>query len=284
MRKMKVIRDITEMQKSCLSLKRKGRTIGFVPTMGSLHKGHVSLIQRARRYNDFVVVSIFVNPIQFLPGEDFRKYPRNLALDAALCKKEKVDIIFYPESHKLYPKDFRTYVEVTGLGDVLCGEFRPGHFRGVTTVVNKLFNIVQPDRAYFGQKDIQQLTIIKRMVEDLNIPIDVIAMPTVRDSDGLASSSRNIYLSSSERQDALAVPNSFKIAQSLIKDGLRDARKIKNLISKLIRQKMTIKIDYIEIVDPLSLEPVRKVANGSVLALAARVGKTRLIDNLVVRL
>ncbi len=284
MRKMKVIRDITEMQKSCLSLKRKGRTIGFVPTMGSLHKGHVSLIQRARRYNDFVVVSIFVNPIQFLPGEDFRKYPRNLALDAALCKKEKVDIIFYPESHKLYPKDFRTYVEVTGLGDVLCGEFRPGHFRGVTTVVNKLFNIVQPDRAYFGQKDIQQLTIIKRMVEDLNIPIDVIAMPTVRDSDGLASSSRNIYLSSSERQDALAVPNSLKIAQSLIKDGLRDARKIKNLISKLIRQKMTIKIDYIEIVDPLSLEPVRKVANGSVLALAARVGKTRLIDNLVVRL
>ncbi len=281
---MKIIRDIAEMQKLCLSLKRKGRTIGFVPTMGSLHKGHISLIQRARRHNDFVVVSIFVNPIQFSPGEDFKKYPRDLVLDSAICRKERVDVIFYPESRKLYPQAFRTYVEVKGPSDVLCGKFRPGHFRGVATVVSKLFNIVQPDRSYFGQKDIQQLIIIKRMVEDLNMPIDIIAMPTVRDSDGLALSSRNIYLSPSQRQDALAVPNSLKIAQSLIKDGLRDARKIKNIISKLIRQRMTIKIDYIEIVDHLSLEPVRKVGNGSVLALAVRVGRTRLIDNLVVRL
>lgn len=250
--------------------------------MGALHEGHLSLIRQARRENDFVVVSIFVNPIQFGPREDFKKYPRNLKSDALLCQKEGADIIFCPEAAKLYPPGFKTYVEVSALSDSLCGKLRPGHFKGVATVVTKLFNLVSPNIAYFGQKDAQQSIIIKRLAEDLDIPVKIKVLPTVREKDGLAMSSRNLYLGKDERKDASVLYRALKLASSLIKGGVKDTRKIIQKMKALIKTRKRAKIDYVSIVDTDNLQPIKKINKKCLIALAVRVGNTRLIDNLIV--
>lgn len=260
--------------------RQKGRSIGFVPTMGALHEGHLSLIRQARRENDLTVVSIFVNPTQFGPKDDFEKYPRNLKKDAMLCKKEKVDIIFYPNAREMYPAEFKTYIEVKELSEHLCGKSRPGHFKGVATVVTKLFNIVQPDKAYFGQKDAQQSVIINRFVQDLNIPVKIKVMPTLREKDGLAMSSRNAYLSPQERKDAVVLFRSLKLAQDLINKGEKNSRKIISNMIGLIKSKKSAKIDYIDIVDAKTLKFIDRVTDNYLIVLAVWIGKTRLIDNI----
>lgn len=280
---MKIIRSIKEMSLAAGRLKRAGKRIGFVPTMGALHAGHASLIARARRENDAVVVSIFVNPIQFGPQEDFKRYPRNLSRDAALCRALGADILFFPSAGSMYAKDFKTYVRVEGLSDVLCGSFRPGHFRGVATVVAKLFNIVRPDTAYFGKKDAQQARIIQKMVEDLNFPLRVRVLPTVREKDGLAMSSRNAYLRGSQRRDALAVPQALSLAKEKVRSGLRDAAAVIRLMRRHIERVKGVRIDYVAIVDQKNLMPVKKIGRGSLAALAVRIGRTRLIDNVALR-
>ncbi|MCX5708081.1 MAG: pantoate--beta-alanine ligase [Candidatus Omnitrophica bacterium] len=280
---MRIIRSIPEMQKICAALKRKGRTIGFVPTMGALHKGHLSLIQQARKDNRTIVVSIFVNPIQFALHEDLKAYPRPFKKDIPLLQKENVDFLFYPQAEKMYPENFRTSVEVKVMGKVLCGVSRPDHFCGVATVVTKLFNIIQPDAAYFGQKDAQQATIIRRMADDLNMPFKIKVMPTVRDTDGLALSSRNVYLNSQERQDSLVLSKALGLARELIRHGQRNALCVINRMKALIRTKKTAKIGYIAIVDSRTLNPVKIVGNNCLICLAVRFGKTRLIDNLLTR-
>lgn len=259
----------------------RGYSVGFIPTMGALHRGHLSLIHRARQENNRVIVSIFVNPIQFGPHEDFKKYPRGLKKDALLCRRERVDIMFYPDAKEMYPDNYKTYVTVEDLSCVLCGKFRPVHFRGVTTIVTKLFNIVQPDIAYFGQKDAQQAIIIKRMVEDLNIPLKIKIMPTVREKDGLAMSSRNVYLNKQEREDAVVLSQSLNMAKHLIKRKILDSRKIIKKMAGLIKTKKTAKIDYIAIVDSENLNPIKKIKDNYLIALAVWIGKTRLIDNLI---
>lgn len=281
---MKISSDIKQMFEFSQKIKCKGKSLGFVPTMGALHEGHLSLIRQARKENNVVVVSVFVNPVQFGPKEDFKKYPRNLLQDTALCRKEGVDIIFYPDASKMYPADFRTYVEVQEFSEVLCGKSRPGHFKGVATVVTKLFNIVSPTIAYFGQKDAQQAIIIKKMVEDLNIPAKIKVMPTVRERDGLALSSRNVYLSAEERKDALVLYQSLNLARGLIKRGIKDANKIIRSVRQLIQSKKTAKIDYVSIVDSHTLKPVKKIIDNCLIALAVWIGKTRLIDNIIVKL
>jgi pantoate--beta-alanine ligase len=263
--------------------KAAGKSIGFVPTMGALHEGHLSLIRRARRENDIAVVSIFVNPTQFAPQEDLKKYPRDLKRDARLCSREGVDCIFYPAAGQMYPAGYRTYVTVEKLSDVLCGKSRPGHFKGVATVVTKLFNIVNPDSAYFGQKDAQQAIIIKRMASDLNMPVEIKVMPTLRAKDGLALSSRNVYLSKQERKDALVLSGALKAALNLVKAGAREPAKVIKKMQQLILAKKTAKIDYISLVDLDRLEPVKRISAGCLLALAVRIGKTRLIDNAVTK-
>jgi len=280
---MKLIRSLAQMHRWSALQRKKSQTIGFVPTMGALHEGHLSLIRRARRENDFVAVSIFVNPTQFGPHEDFKKYPRNLSRDASLCRKERVDVLFAPSAASVYPTGYTTYVTVEGLSEVLCGRSRPGHFRGVATVVNKLFNVVGPDRAYFGQKDAQQAVIIKKMVKDLNMPIAVKVLATVRGPDGLALSSRNAYLNAKERADALVLWEALCLAQRLVKKGIRDAAKIIVEMKRVISQKRNSRIDYVVIVDASTLLPIREIRRGSLAALAVRIGKTRLIDNTVLR-
>jgi pantoate--beta-alanine ligase len=279
---MKIIREIKGLKKEIAKLKSANKTIGFVPTMGALHDGHLSLVRKAQRENNIVVVSIFVNPIQFGPKEDFKSYPRDLKRDAFLCRKEGVDIIFYPKAQDMFPEGFKTYVEVEELSNLLCGQSRSGHFKGVATVVAKLFNIVGPDEAYFGRKDAQQSVIIKKMVEDLNIPLKIKLIPTVREKDGLAMSSRNVYLSSRERKDALVLFRSLNLAKALIKTGVKDTDKIILGIRKLIEKKKTAKIDYVSIVDEGTLRPVKKIVNKCLVVLAVWVGKTRLIDNIVI--
>jgi pantoate--beta-alanine ligase len=280
---MEIIRNIRKMFQVSKGLRCKGETVGFVPTMGALHQGHLSLIRKARKVNDIVVVSIFVNPLQFGPREDLKTYPRNLKRDALLCKKEGADVIFYPDKEELYPPDYKTYVIVQDLSGRLCGKSRPGHFKGVTTVVAKLFNIVNPDIAYFGQKDAQQAIIIKRMAEDLNMPTRIKVMPTVREVDGLALSSRNAYLNKEEKTDALVLPQSLDLAKYLIKSGIRDTDKIIRAISGFIGRKKTAKVDYVSIVDLNNLEPIKKINKKCLIALAVRIGKTRLIDNIIVK-
>lgn len=278
------MRLIKSLDKISLELRKyKGKKIGFVPTMGALHEGHLSLIRQARKDNRVVVVSIFVNPKQFGPDEDLKKYPRPLERDLSLCRKEEVDIVFYPALKDIYPPGYATYINVEGLSVALCGKSRPGHFKGVTTIVTKLINIIRPDVLYLGQKDAQQAVIIKRMVDDLNIPVTVKVMPTVRNKDGLAISSRNIYLSSSERKDAVILSQSLKLAGLLIANGARDAKRIISRIRQVIQRKKSARIDYIEIVDMEDLMPVKRVRGGSLIALAAYIGKTRLIDNLIIR-
>jgi pantoate--beta-alanine ligase len=280
---MRVIRTIRQMQTAALASKRAGRSIGLVPTMGALHEGHASLISTCRKENDIAVVSIFVNPIQFGPSEDFKRYPRPFSQDEILCRKERVDFIFHPGPRDMYPSGFKTYVDVQELGDALCGAFRQGHFRGVTTVVAKLFNACMPDRAYFGQKDAQQAVIIRRMVKDLNIPVSVKVMKTVREKGGLAISSRNVYLSEGRKADAQVISQALKLAQRLAANGVRNTAAITAQMTELIESKKCEKIEYISIVDTEHLKPVSRITRPCLAAIAAWFDGTRLIDNIVIK-
>lgn len=282
---MRIIKKVKEMQKVADDLRREGKIIGVVPTMGYLHEGHLSLIRLAKEKSDVVITTIFVNPLQFAPHEDYDKYPRDFERDVTLAKSAGCDIIFYPSVEEMYPENFLTYVEVEKLTKVLEGEFRPTHFRGVTTVVAKLFNITKPHIAVFGQKDAQQALIIKQMVRDLNFDIEIIVAPIVREPDGLAMSSRNVYLSESERKDATVLYESLKLAEKLINEGERNPEVISSKMEELIKSKPTAKIDYIAIVEPNTLEKVQELLEGKeyLIALAVRIGSTRLIDNTLVK-
>lgn len=276
-KRIKEIRDFVEIAR------REGRSVGFVPTMGYLHEGHLSLVRCAKRENDVVVVSIFVNPTQFGPSEDYKDYPRDTERDIALLEREKVDAVFMPDVDEMYPDESLTQVHVNKLTEHLCGAKRKGHFDGVCLVVAKLFNIVNPHRAYFGKKDYQQLKVIERMVKDLNFPISIVPCPIVREKDGLAQSSRNIYLSEKERQDATCLYKSLKLAERLIKDGERNPEVIINEMKKFIMGFESVKkIDYIEVVDRETLQPVSKIEGKELIALAVYIGKARLIDNMEV--
>jgi len=281
---MDIIRSLDAMQQYSLGAKKRGLRIGFVPTMGCLHEGHLSLVKLARARSDVVVLSIFVNPIQFLPGEDFARYPRPVERDEALCRETGVDIVFYPDEATMYSVDHSVYVEETRLSGGLCGSSRPGHFRGVTTIVAKLFNLVLPDVAVFGQKDVQQSRIIQRMVRDLNYPIDIILGPIVREVDGLALSSRNRYLSASERQDSVCLYHSLRRAEKMVKDGERSVAQIRAAMVSAISLSKSARIDYIEFVNDRTLQPVTVVEEPVLLALAVKIGATRLIDNVVLKL
>jgi len=280
---MRLIRSIKKMYEFSKKAHLEGKTIGFVPTMGYLHQGHLSLIRKARKENDIVVVSIFVNPIQFGPKEDFKKYPRDLKRDMNLAKQVGTDVIFYPDAKDMYPEGFKTYVNVEQLSEKLCGKFRPGHFKGVATVVTKLFNIVCPDIAYFGQKDAQQAIIIKRIVADLNIPVKIKVLPIVREKDGLAMSSRNTYLNEKERKDALVLYQALNLAKELIKSGITDTKTIIRKMRQLIEKKKNAKIDYIEIVQMENLKSLKVISDNCLIALAVWIGKTRLIDNIIIK-
>jgi pantoate--beta-alanine ligase len=279
---MLIIQTIREMQAEADRLRSAGKRIGFVPTMGFLHEGHLSLIRVAKANSDVVVLSIFVNPLQFGPREDLSRYPRDFARDEAMAKKEGVDIIFNPSESEMYPDGYVTTVNVEGLTDVLCGASRPGHFRGVTTVVAKLFLAVKPHAAVFGQKDAQQVVVIRKMVRDLNIDLSIVVAPIVREPDGLAMSSRNVYLSPEERADALALSQSLQMAESMIRKGERKTETIIRAMEDLIRSRKNTRIDYIEIVDPDTLGPLATVESGALIAVAVFVGKTRLIDNMII--
>ena len=278
---MKIVGTVKEVREQVKEWKKQGLSVGFVPTMGYLHEGHKSLMDAARKGNDKVVVSIFVNPMQFGPTEDLATYPRDLDHDAALCESAGVDLIFHPEAEEMYEKDFCSFVDMTGLTDGLCGKTRPIHFRGVCTVVNKLFNIVTPDHAYFGQKDGQQLAVIKRMVRDLNMDIEIVGCPIIREEDGLAKSSRNTYLSSEERKAALILSKTVALGKELAKTE-KDANKVVEAMKKNIETEPLAKIDYVEAVDALSMAPVEKLEGTCMLAMAVYIGKTRLIDNTLI--
>ena len=279
---MEICSKIESVRQHVREWKKAGLTIGFVPTMGYLHEGHKSLIDAARQDNDRVVVSIFVNPMQFGPNEDLASYPRDLKKDAGLCEAAGVDLIFNPQPEEMYAPDFASYVDMDGLTAQLCGKSRPGHFRGVQTVVLKLFHIVTPERAYFGQKDAQQLAVIKRMVRDLNVDIEIIGCPIVREEDGLAKSSRNTYLNEAERKAALVLSRSLKAGRELLESGETKAAAIRQAVIQEIEKEPLAKIDYVEIVDFDTITPVDEV-NGSILAaIAVYIGKTRLIDNFIV--
>jgi len=280
---MEIITTIRQMQKRSDELRKEGKKIGFVPTMGALHEGHLSLMRQAKLDNDVVIISIFVNPIQFLPGEDYQTYPRNFSKDKELAEGVGVDIIFYPDVKEMYPEELLTFVEVEKLTQGLCGRFRPGHFRGVTTVVSKLFNITKPHTTYFGQKDYQQALVIKRMIEDLNFNIEFVMMPIIRDKDGLALSSRNAYLSNEERKAALVLSQSLQQAKELLDSGERQAEKIISRMNDLIKLEKLAKTQYVEIVDSKTLVPVKIIEKEILIALAVKIGKTRLIDNMLWR-
>ena len=278
---MKIVGTVKEVREQVKEWKKQGLSVGFVPTMGYINEGHKSLMDAARKGNDKVVVSIFVNPMQFGPTEDLATYPRDLNHDAALCESAGVDLIFHPEAEEMYEKDFCSFVDMTGLTEGLCGKTRPIHFRGVCTVVNKLFNIVTPDHAYFGQKDGQQLAVIKRMVRDLNMDIEIVGCPIVREEDGLAKSSRNTYLSSEERKAALILSKTVALGKELAKTE-KDANKVVEAMKKNIETEPLAKIDYVEAVDALSMAPVEKLEGTCMLAMAVYIGKTRLIDNTLI--
>ncbi len=275
---MKIIENIAEMKKIRHELKG---SVGFVPTMGYLHEGHLSLIRRSRAENDFTFSSIFVNPTQFGPNEDFDRYPRDYPRDFAMLEKEKTDLVFLPPVKEMYPDLYNTWVEVGKVTDRLEGAIRPGHFRGVATVVTKLFNIVNPTHAYFGQKDAQQCIVIKKMAVDLNMNVEVIICPTVREADGLAMSSRNVYLNPEERQQAPVLHKALSTAHVMWEEGERDAKKLRQAIQNLIQQKPLAQIDYISIANALTLEELDNAEAPVVISLAVRFGKTRLIDNIL---
>ncbi len=278
---MKIIKNPYEMQKLAEEKRKEGKIIGFVPTMGALHEAHLELIRKARKKSDFVVVSIFVNPIQFGEKEDYKEYPRDEEKDIEKCKNEKVDVVFIPDVQDMYEENFSTYVEVKNLTKTLCGKYRPGHFKGVTTVVAKLFNIVKPHLAFFGWKDAQQLLVVKRMVKDLNFDIEIIGVETVREKDGLALSSRNLYLNEEERKEAPCLYKALLYGKELIEKGERDAKKIKKEIEKFINKNAKrAKIQYVEIASMEDLKPLKKIKGNVIIALAVFFGKARLIDNI----
>lgn len=277
-----VVKTIEEVRVAVAAARGKGRTIGLVPTMGALHAGHASLLRAARNETGFVVLTIFVNPMQFGPAEDFSRYPRTLAADLQVAERERTDLVFVPEPATIYPPGFGTQVEVLGLQDGLCGASRPGHFRGVATVVLKLFNIVQPDCAYFGQKDAQQVRIIEQMVQDLNVPVQVRTCPIVREPDGLALSSRNQYLSVEQRSAATVLYQALRKAEQEIRGGSIDAAQVKQTMMGEIQQQPGAVLDYAEVVDARTLKPVQKIEKQVLLAVAVKFGTTRLIDNLLV--
>jgi len=278
---MEVIKRVGEMQEVSLNLKRLEKSIGLVPTMGYLHRGHLSLIEAARRENDIVIMSNFVNPLQFGPKEDLATYPRDPDRDNRLAESAGVNYVFAPSSGEMYPEKYNTYVEVEGpMVEKMCGKSRPGHFSGVTTVVLKLFLITQPDRAYFGQKDAQQAIIVRKMVTDLNVPIKIVTCPIVRDADGLALSSRNIYLSPKERKQALALPKALSAGKDMILKGETDPQSVRQLIIEVLESSPGIRIDYVEVVNGDNLEELQTIKGKVLLAAAIYVGKTRLIDNI----
>lgn len=277
---MEVIKTKNELRELLNKERQRGSSLGLVPTMGFLHKGHLSLMEEARRRDDVVVASIFVNPTQFGPGEDYVAYPRDLPRDMWLASSAGVDYLFVPEADEMYQDNSITFVDMEGLTDVLCGASRPGHFRGVMTVVTKLFNIIRPDRAYFGQKDAQQVLIIKKMVKDLDMGIDIVEMPIVREEDGLAMSSRNSYLTESERKSALVISRSLSDARDSINKGENRAGLIKEAMIKEISSERAASIDYIEIVDAQTLKPIERIEGGVLIAAAVKIGRTRLIDNI----
>ena len=277
---MKLVKTIKEIRKIVSEWKKEGLTIGFVPTMGYLHEGHQSLIKNAAK-NDKVIVSIFVNPIQFGPGEDFESYPRDIDRDVEKCSEAGADLIFAPSPEEMYLDDFSTFVDMTGPTDDLCGKARPGHFKGVCTVVNKLFNIVTPDKAYFGEKDAQQLAVIKRMVRDLNINIKIIGCPIIREKDGLAKSSRNTYLSVEERKAALVINKALTCGKNIIQNGEKNPDKIVSAITSIINEEPLAKIDYVKIVDADTISTVSEINGNILVAAAVYIGKTRLIDNFI---
>jgi pantoate--beta-alanine ligase len=278
---MQVISNISEMQSVAESLRRQGKIISFVPTMGYFHDGHLNLMKEGKRRSQCVVVSIYVNPTQFGPGEDFEKYPRNFERDATLAQGVDVDVIFTPTNVAMYPEDYQTYVNVEETTKNLCGLSRPGHFRGVTTICLKLFNIVKPHLTIFGKKDYQQYVTIKRMVEDLNLDLEVVGMDTTREADGLAMSSRNVYLKGLERQSALGLSRSLKIAKELYEQGVRDASVIIDRVVKNIESYQETNIDYVKICDTKNIRDISTLDKEAVIALAVKVGRTRLIDNYV---
>ena len=278
---MRIIRDVHEMQAASRTARVQGIAIGFVPTMGALHEGHLSLVREARAKANLVAVSIFVNPLQFGPTEDFSKYPRTLEADCARLEKEGVEIVFAPPTEQMYPAGATTVVHVEGLSDKLDGRSRPGHFRGVSTVVAKLFHIVQPDYAVFGQKDAAQVAVLRRMVRDLNMDLELIVAPIVREADGLALSSRNVYLTAEQRQQALVLHRALLQVEGAAKSGESCSEKLRSTGLAAIASEPAAKLDYFEIIDPDTLEPVENITRGALVAVAASFGNTRLIDNLL---
>jgi pantoate--beta-alanine ligase len=278
---MQIVTAIAAMRTASRAARGEGKRVGFVPTMGALHEGHLSLVRAARAQCDVVAVSIFVNPTQFGPNEDFSKYPRTFEKDRAMLEKDGVNFLFAPSVEEMYPAGAVTYVWVESLSDKLCGRSRPGHFRGVTTVVSKLFHIVEPGLAFFGQKDAAQAAIIRRMVRDLNLPVDIVVCPIVREADGLAMSSRNAYLTSQERKAAQVLYRSLTRVRELFEHGERGAGKLIEAGKQTFAGEPAARLDYFEIVDPDTLDPVADAARGALVAVAALVGKTRLIDNIL---
>jgi pantoate--beta-alanine ligase len=280
---MQIITAISEMQSHADALRRQGRTVGLVPTMGFLHEGHLSLIRRARRDCDVVVVSIFVNPTQFGPGEDLDRYPRDAEGDKRKCEAAGVNVLFMPKASGMYPDTPSVFVVVEGISDILEGAARPGHFRGVATVVSKLFHLVKPHKAFFGQKDYQQAAVVRRMVKGLNMDVDVVVLPTVREPDGLAMSSRNSYLSADERQKAAVIHRALSAAEQMAKAGGKEPEKLRNKMLAVLSEVPGIEIDYVEIADPETLMPLASAKDSMALLVAVRLGRTRLIDNLVIQ-
>lgn len=298
---MKIIKTIKEMQRIAGGARKKGEIIGLVPTMGYFHEGHLSLMREARRKSDLLVVSIFVNPTQFGPKEDFKSYPRDLRRDLRLTRKIGVDVIFPPAVKEMYPEGLLAPVDVGEIGNILEGAARPGHFRGVATVVAKLFNAVKPHQAYFGQKDFQQSVVIKKMVEDLDMDVEIVVLPTIREKDGLAISSRNVYLTKKEKEIAPILYKSLKMAEELIKKGERDSREIIGKMKELIKKEKLVRLEYIAITDPETLKEVKRInpirsprqgrgrrprrltSNGVNISLAAKIGRARLIDNITIK-
>lgn len=277
---MRLVRTIPELRE-ILAEERRAGSIGLVPTMGYLHQGHLSLVEASRAQNRFTVMSIFVNPTQFGPGEDFARYPRDLERDRAMAEAAGVDLLFHPDAAEMYPAGYRTYVTVEGLSERLCGRFRPGHFRGVATVVSKLFHLVQPRRAYFGQKDAQQVAVLRKMVRDLDFDLEIVVCPTVREPDGLALSSRNVYLSPAERQAATVLSRALSWAQDRVREGEREAAVLLAGMRRVLEAEPLCRLEYLEVVDAENLEPLAHLGGDVLIALAAYFGKTRLIDNAV---
>ncbi len=279
---MQVVKTISEVREIVSSWRKEGLSVGLVPTMGFLHEGHQSLIEKSVSQNDRTVVSVFVNPIQFGPNEDLEAYPRDLEHDKALVEKAGGNLIFHPEPSEMYPGHFTSFIDTTETTELLCGAVRPIHFRGVCTVVGKLFNIVCPDRAYFGQKDAQQLATVRRFVRDLNFPIEIIPCPIIREEDGLAKSSRNTYLSPEERQAALILSKSLRLGREAIEKGEENAQRVINIIKENLSTEPLARIDYVEVVDFENIQRVEKIKGETLVAIAVYIGKTRLIDNFIV--